>query len=196
MGIIAQRQRRRFQQVRRLGIVVPLSYKRIHSIRRYPNAVQTELVKYPETIAEDSEYESDTVVLRRYAEDPVAYIKKKDDRHRDAIEMNGEPRRLWAARSKRGEKNHDLAMKIRYDAAHAALEKQGLHREMTMDRRFGNHIKRFEQTQASYYQQGYEKEIAFQLYEHAKTDPNIFVNERETVDILLKEFKEDITILK
>ena len=144
MGIIAQRQRRRFQQVRRLGIQVPRSYKRIHSIRRYPNAVQTELVKYPEAVAEDSDHELDEEVRRKYAADPEKYIKGKDERHRDAIEMNGEPRRLWAARTKRGDKNHDLVTKILYDAAHAALEKQGLHREMTAERRFGNHIKRFE----------------------------------------------------
>ena len=85
-------------QVRKLGIPVDRSYKRIHSIRKYPNEIQQELVKYQLAIELDSEYESDEVVKREYADNPIPYIKKNDDRHRDAIEMNGEPRRLQEAR--------------------------------------------------------------------------------------------------
>ena len=44
MGIIAMRQRRRFKQVRRLGIKVPDSYVRVHSIKSMPKIVQNELV--------------------------------------------------------------------------------------------------------------------------------------------------------
>ena len=111
--------------------------------------------------------------------------------------MNGEPRRLWEARTKRGDKNHDIATKILYDAAHVALENQGLHREMTMERRRGDHIKRYEQTQQSYYRAGFEKEIANNLNQYVKEDPDIFIKEpRETVDKILKEFQLDITILK
>ena len=177
MGIIAQRQRRRFQQVRSLGLVVPRSYKRIHSVRKYPRAVQAELVKYPETVLEDSDYEDDAEVRRQHAADPEKYIKGKDDRNRDAIEMHGEPRRLWAARTKRGDKNHDLVTTIVAEAAHVALERQGLHREMTKERRFGNHIKRFEQTQAAYYREGYEHQLASDLYDRVQQDPNLFVGE-------------------
>ena len=37
MGILALRQRRRFMQVRKLGIKVPLKYKRIRSVKHWPN---------------------------------------------------------------------------------------------------------------------------------------------------------------
>ena len=37
MGILALRQRRRFMQVRKLGIKVPLKYKRIRGVKHWPN---------------------------------------------------------------------------------------------------------------------------------------------------------------
>ena len=95
-------------QVRKLGIPVDRTYKRIHSIRKYPNEIQQELVKYQIAVELDSEYEPDEVVLQKHADNPIQYIKKNDDRHRDAIEMNGEPRRLNEAREKLGIKNHEV----------------------------------------------------------------------------------------
>ena len=123
MAIIAQRQRRRFMQVRRLKIKVPRSYKRIHSIRKFPNAIQKELVKYKVAIEDDSEYESDHAVLKNYAEDPVSYIKKKDDSNRDEIEMNGNPRRLLEARKKLGLQNYDIIQNVMYEAINESLER-------------------------------------------------------------------------
>jgi len=67
MGIIAQRQRRRFNQVRRLGIKVPRSYKRIFKVTVYPKVIQEALVSYPETIEEDSSYEDDDAVVRKFS---------------------------------------------------------------------------------------------------------------------------------
>ena len=67
MGIIAQRQRRRFNQVRRLGLDVPRSYKRIFRVTGYPKVIQEALVKYPEVIEEDSSYEDDDTVLNLHA---------------------------------------------------------------------------------------------------------------------------------
>ena len=63
MGIIAQRQRRRFNQVRRLGLKVPNDYKRIFKVTGYPKVIQEALVKYPEVLEEDSSYEDDDSVL-------------------------------------------------------------------------------------------------------------------------------------
>ena len=74
-------------------------------------------------IEDDSEYESDEDVLKHYAKDPIPYIKKKDDRYRDAIEMNGEPRRLLQARKKLGLQNHDIIQKVLYDSANESLER-------------------------------------------------------------------------
>ena len=72
----------------------------------------------------------------------MEYITQKDARKRDAIEMNGEPAILWAARTKRGDKNYaDLALKLSYEAGDIACAKNGLPKEMTMERRWGNHIK-------------------------------------------------------
>lgn len=74
MAIIAQRERKRFNQVRRLGIEVPISYVRIWSLKMYPQSLQKELFKFPATLMEDSEYESDEEVLKKYKDDPVKYI--------------------------------------------------------------------------------------------------------------------------
>lgn len=99
-------------------------------------------MRYPETIEDDSDYEDDATVVRKYTRDPVAYIKAKDDRKRDAIEMNAEPYRIRNARTKKGDKNYkDLAQFIIYKAVDVALTKQGLPREMTEERRWGKHIK-------------------------------------------------------
>jgi len=142
MGIIAQRQRRRFNQVRKLGIKVPSTFKRIFKVTLYPKVIQEALVKYPEVIEEDSSYEDDEEVVEKYTANPILYIKAKDDRKRDAIEMNAEPFRIREARTKHGDKNYkDFADHISYEAINVALAKQGLPREMTEERRWGKHIK-------------------------------------------------------
>jgi len=45
--------------VRRLGIKVPLDYARIKSVKIIPNKIQDELLRYPNAIIEDSDYEDD-----------------------------------------------------------------------------------------------------------------------------------------
>jgi hypothetical protein len=74
MAILAMRQRRRFMQVRHLGLKVPDSYKRISSIRTMPKYIQEELVKYPETIENDSSFEPDEEVLDKFKNSPLKYI--------------------------------------------------------------------------------------------------------------------------
>ena len=63
MGILAMRERRRFNQVRRLGIEVPIEYVRIYSFIRQPKSLQMELYKYKSAIIDDSEYEDDQTIL-------------------------------------------------------------------------------------------------------------------------------------
>ena len=66
----------------------------------------------------------------------------KDNQKRDAIEMNGDPVRIWNARTRRGDKNYKcLAQHLEYQAIDIALTKKGLSREMTDERRWGKHIK-------------------------------------------------------
>ena len=102
MAIIALRQRRRFMQVRRCNIKVPVSYKRIHTIQDFPRDLQEEILRYPDTVEEDSDWEPDEQVKARYADDPLSYITRDDERHREAVEQNGVPRRLHRARARRG----------------------------------------------------------------------------------------------
>ena len=85
MGILAMRQRRRFKQVKRLGLRVPSSYGRIHAVTTLPAPIQEELFKYPETVENDSSYESDSRVRQKYKDDPVAYILGSDARKRQAV---------------------------------------------------------------------------------------------------------------
>ena len=64
MGIIAQRQRRRFNQVRRLGMHIKQNqYKRIFRVTTFPKMIQEALCKYPEVILDDSCYEDDDAVI-------------------------------------------------------------------------------------------------------------------------------------
>jgi hypothetical protein len=53
---------------------VPLTYKRIFSVKLLPNMIQEELVKYPHTVEEDSSYEDDQAVKMKYKRNPVEYI--------------------------------------------------------------------------------------------------------------------------
>ena len=64
-----------------------------------------------------------------------------------------------------------------YEAANEALEKQGLSREMTAERRFGNHIKSHQQATGSYYHQSYVQTLAEKLEKHVRDDPSVLVNE-------------------
>jgi hypothetical protein len=66
MGILAQRERRRFNQVRKLGFNVPISYVRIRSIKTYPEPIQKELLTYFQAITADSDFEEDEVVVEKY----------------------------------------------------------------------------------------------------------------------------------
>ena len=60
------RERRRFNQLRHLGIQIPIEYVRAYSFVRHPRKVQMELVKYKSAVEEDSEYEDDDSVLNKY----------------------------------------------------------------------------------------------------------------------------------
>jgi hypothetical protein len=66
MAILAMRERRRFNQVRKLGIKVPINYVRIYSFVKCPQNIQRELFKYKSAIEDDSEYEDDETVIRKY----------------------------------------------------------------------------------------------------------------------------------
>lgn len=72
------RQRNRFKQVKKLGISVPSNYSRVYSITTLPKSIQDELIKYPETVQDDSSYESDGEVALKYKDDPLKYIIGRD----------------------------------------------------------------------------------------------------------------------
>ena len=131
---------------------MPRQYKRIFRVTIFPKLIQEALVEYPETIEEDSSWEDDDSVVANYADDPVKYIMAKDPRKRDTIEMNGEPYRLQNAKKRRGHKTYrTFHQHIIYQALHVALENKGLHRHMTEERRYGNHIKDKEMLRKDYY---------------------------------------------
>ncbi len=66
MAILAMRERRRFNQCRRLGLEIPDSYVRIYSFVKIPKNIQKEILTYQSCIYEDSEYEKDEIVLKKY----------------------------------------------------------------------------------------------------------------------------------
>jgi hypothetical protein len=45
--------------VRRLGLKIPFTYKRIWNVEKFPKQIQEELVKYPEAVLDDSDFEDD-----------------------------------------------------------------------------------------------------------------------------------------
>lgn len=145
--------------MRRLGVKIPKTYKRIFSARCLPKLIQEELVKYPETVIDDSDYESDSACRQKYTDDPLKYIINSDEKKRTAIEQNAEPRRIHQARTKRGDLNFDIVKKLQNDAVHLSLESQGLHREMTKERRNGE-VKAPDRQVA---QQKFEVELARQI---------------------------------
>lgn len=67
MAILAMRERRRYLQLRRLGVKVPISYTRIWGFVTLPKKIQEEIMKYPSCLEDDSEYEDDSVVLSKYS---------------------------------------------------------------------------------------------------------------------------------
>ena len=73
-------------QLRNLKIKVPITYKRIFTVRKFPKDLQDEITKYPEVIAEDSSYESDDTVEQKYRENPLTYIINDDERKRETVE--------------------------------------------------------------------------------------------------------------
>ena len=78
-------------QCKKLGLEIPNSFARPHSIRVAPKAIQEELLKFPETILEDPSYEDDKVVLMKYKDDPVKYILSSDLENRTHLQQGGEP---------------------------------------------------------------------------------------------------------
>ena len=73
---------------------------------------------------DDSDYEPDEEVMNKYKEDITKYVIKNDERKREAIEQNADPRRIWAARLARGDKNFkDLARYIFLKACDIGLAK-------------------------------------------------------------------------
>ena len=52
-----------------------MSYVRIYSFKVFPQKIQKEILKYPSTIKDDSEYEDDERVMEIYKDDPVKYIQ-------------------------------------------------------------------------------------------------------------------------
>ena len=72
--------------MRRLGMKIPKSYKRIFSAKCLPKLIQEELVKYPETVLDDSDYESDSACVQKYKDEPLVYIINSDEKKRTAIE--------------------------------------------------------------------------------------------------------------
>jgi hypothetical protein len=65
MACLGQRERRRYNQCRRLGIHVPFTYKRIWKIHLSPFYAQNIMLQYPHAITDDSDYEEDEEVLKR-----------------------------------------------------------------------------------------------------------------------------------
>jgi hypothetical protein len=59
-------------------------------------------LKYPEVL-EDSSYESDETVLKKYKDDPMEYVIAMDRSKKEELEHGGDPIRIWKARRDRGE---------------------------------------------------------------------------------------------
>ena len=102
----------------------------------------------------------------------------KDERKRDAIEMNAEPVIIRSARTRHGDKNYKcLADYLYYKAIDVGLSKQGLPREMTEERRLGKHIKHPQMLDRNYYEKGVEEELAKFIDAHCKDEPDCFIND-------------------
>ena len=75
--------------MRKLGIKVPDTYPRINSIKTYPRTIVNELIEFPSAIIDDSDYETDSKVLKNYQDDPVLYITKNSQQKSSKIENTG-----------------------------------------------------------------------------------------------------------
>ena len=75
-------------------------------MKTLPRFIQEELVTYPETIENDSSYQSDTEVLEYFKDEPMRYVFGNDARKREAIEHQEEPVRIHRARTAKGHKNY------------------------------------------------------------------------------------------
>ena len=127
----------------------------------------------------------------------MGYIVAKDDRKRDAIEMNAEPFRIRNARTSKGDKNYNnLADHIIYEAVNVALTKQGMPREMTEERRWGKHIKNSKMLDKKFYQEGFEVELCKFLSQYCSDNPELFVRDRDSRDRILAKFESDMTIMR
>ena len=52
--------------MRKLGFKIPISYVRIKSFKLFPKNIQREILRYQTSILDDSDYESDSVVVKKY----------------------------------------------------------------------------------------------------------------------------------
>ena len=59
-----------------------------------PKSIQEELLEYPETIENDSSYEDDAEVLKKYKDKALDYVISKDVRKKEDIQHQQEPRRI------------------------------------------------------------------------------------------------------
>ena len=59
--------------MRKLGFKIPISYVRIYSVKKYPQLVQRELLRYHKSITEDSDYEEDEVIVEKYKGKPQLF---------------------------------------------------------------------------------------------------------------------------
>ena len=117
MGILALRERRRYNQCRRLGFHIKFTYKRIQKPTLFPHYTVNEIMENDSCLLEDSEYEDDEEVLKK---DPATiaedYVHNKTTMHREILEMKGEPYRLYRARIKHtGHKFKDIHKVISYE---------------------------------------------------------------------------------
>ena len=127
MAILGLRQRNRYRQCRRLGFQVPESYIRVKNIRLLPAWIQEELLKYPDTINEDSSYEDDNQLMKKYKHDPMAYIIAEDQQKKEALEQGGEPTRLNKARRNKGDGDITKTIKkIKQSVMKTAFEEAGI----------------------------------------------------------------------
>jgi len=89
MAILAMRERRRCNQLRRLGVTIPIEYVRIYSLVRLAKKIQMELVRYRSAIEDDSEYEDDENALEKYRGKFAIYSKynRSTDRVHLAVQL-------------------------------------------------------------------------------------------------------------
>ncbi|CDW84922.1 UNKNOWN [Stylonychia lemnae] len=140
MAILAMRERRRYNQVRRLRLDIPMSYARIKKFTILPRPIQEELIKYPSSVIEDSDFEDDDIIRNKYQSDPVKYICQNSQYKREKLEAGGKPNRIWAAREKSGDiKYTDIATEILIQAIDQGLSDNGVKRGITKEKLDGTY---------------------------------------------------------